>query len=809
MSNNNSSPPGCRELTMKAPATLGAGVCLALIAVAQEVSAQSDGFMLEEIIVTAQKRSESLQDTPISLVAFDSMTLENQGIDSLVDIAALVPSMTIEPFPTNNATLRIFIRGVGLADAQITQDPPVGVYLDGAYIARSTGLALDVAELERIEVLRGPQGTLYGRNATGGAINLITRPPTTDGVAFRQQLTAGNRDRFTAKSSLNVPLGESAAMLLSYLDSRIDGFVDNTGPGEDFGDSDQQAYRAALRWEPADSLRLDYAYDHAELKFVNYPYQPVLPPHIDPLGSPDRTVLDQIAEQAQTYVQFEHGRRSEMATPVPMLESSTRIDGHMLTTNWQAGEDLDIKLISAWRELDDEPYADLSGGSESLNYRVDDNDYTSRDGSVYLPRVPSGIDQHQQSHELQFIGQFNPQLDYILGLYYFEENATSDSFPLHHQSTSPFSVTDTGTAVASTYAVTIAGADFEVDNTARAVYGRLAWTPPVWDERLTLTLGGRYSEDERKVKRSTASATMLETQTIDKITGAASATAPATVQSNSFSARASNNYNDDSYELIGEYALQDNANVYLKYAEAYKSGGYNTREPVEEIFQLGFGQEKVSSWELGIKSEWLDRRLRVNGDVFYSSYTDIQLQFKLPGALTDARVVNAGEAEMKGLELDMDFLPIPTLLTRLSYAWLDADITEALDPLTGADVTNDFTFSSAPEHSLTAMVDWTIAEFSWSRLSLNASYSYMDDRDGSTRTDISRDIYLPSYDLVNARLSLDGIAVAGGTLTVAAWGRNLQDSEYVINGLAALTHASRSVIWGDSRTWGVDLIYRY
>jgi len=780
-----------------------------LLACAQGVVSQDGAVMLEEVIVTAQKRSESLQDTPISLAAFDSTMLENQGIDGLDDIASRVPSLAIEPFPTNNATLRIFIRGVGLADAQITQDPPVGVYLDGAYIARSTGLALDVAELERIEVLRGPQGTLYGRNSTGGAINLITRPPSTDGIGFRQQLTVGNRDRFTAKSSLNLPLGDSVALRVSYLDSTVDGFVDNTGPGEDFGDRDQQGYRAALRWEPTDTLRLDYAFDHADMKFVNYPYQPVLPPHIDPPGSPDRNVIDQIAEQAQTFVEFQGNRRSEMATPVPMLETTTRIEGHMLTLGWQAGQNLDIKLISAWRELQDEPYADLSGGSESPDYRVDNNDYTSRDGSLYLPRVPGGIDQQQQSHELQFIGQINPRLDYILGAYYFEENATSDSFPMSHQSTSPFSVTDNGSEIASTYAVTTSAADFEIDNTAWALYGRLAWTPPVWDERLTLTVGARYSDDERKVSRSTASATLFETETINKATGAASATAPTTVQSTSFSADASNSYSDDSIELIGEYALQDNAKLYLKYAEAYKSGGYNTREPDEAFFQRGFDQEKVSAWELGIKSEWLDRRLRLNGDVFYSSYTDIQLQFKLPGALTDARVVNAGEAEMQGLELDLDFLATPALLLRLSYAFLDAEITEAVDPLTGADASDDFTFSSAPEHSLSAALDWTVAELGWGRLGFNASYSYMDDRDGSTRTDIAEDIYLPGYDLVNARLALEDIAVAGGTLTLAAWGKNLQDTEYVINGLAALTHASRSVIWGDARTWGVDAIYRY
>ena len=133
---------------------------------------------LEVVVVTAEKREASLQDTPISIAAFDTESLEKLGIAGIADIGANVPNLNISTFPTSQTTLRVFIRGIGITDVQITQDPAVGVYLNGVYIARSSGLALDIADLQRIEVLRGPQGTLYGRNSIGGALNLVTAPPT-------------------------------------------------------------------------------------------------------------------------------------------------------------------------------------------------------------------------------------------------------------------------------------------------------------------------------------------------------------------------------------------------------------------------------------------------------------------------------------------------------------------------------------------------------------------------------------------------------------------------------------------------------
>jgi iron complex outermembrane recepter protein len=190
-------------------------------------AAEGDPDQLDEIVVTAQRRVESLQQTPVSVAAFSTDKLEVRGINNVLDLGSQVPGMTIEPFPINISTLRIFIRGIGILDSQITQDPAVGVYLDGVYLGRSVGLAFDVADLERIEVLRGPQGTLYGRNTTGGAINLITRRPSNDGFTMEHKLMGGNRGYAAGKTMLNVPVTEDIALKVSALSSHKHGFVEN------------------------------------------------------------------------------------------------------------------------------------------------------------------------------------------------------------------------------------------------------------------------------------------------------------------------------------------------------------------------------------------------------------------------------------------------------------------------------------------------------------------------------------------------------------------------------------------------------
>jgi len=182
----------------------------AAISLATGSAAYADNLALEEVVVTAQKREESIQKAPISLAAFSSADLENKGINSLVDLRSEVPNLQLTPHPNSTATTRVFMRGVGNNDDQITQDPSVAIYLDGVYVARSQGLAADVADIERVEVLRGPQGSLYGRNATGGAINFITKAPELGRFGFQQAFTFGNDNLFRTRTQAAMSALEQA-----------------------------------------------------------------------------------------------------------------------------------------------------------------------------------------------------------------------------------------------------------------------------------------------------------------------------------------------------------------------------------------------------------------------------------------------------------------------------------------------------------------------------------------------------------------------------------------------------------------------
>ncbi len=795
-------------------------------------STSTDNLALEEVIVTAQKRAESLQDTPISLTAFSSERLEVDGINNLNDIGSKVPSLTIEPFPINNATLRIFIRGIGLIDAQVTQDPPIGIYIDGAYIARSTGTALDVADLERIEILRGPQGTLYGRNTTGGAINLITKRPNPGEFEFKQKFTVGDRNLFTSKTSANIPLGDSAAIKLAYLYTETDGYVENGGPGGDWGDREVEGYRLDLRWDITDWLQLDYAYDKSDTEYYNYTYQAIKP------STFRNSVLDLIADQANSRVEAGPGytdkRLDRLDSEMPLETSHTEIEGHALTLAADF-DSFQLKYILAYRELYDAAYADLGSGAADADYRVDSHVWTAPDGTSY-PLVVPQVSQDQLSHEFQISGNVGERLNYIVGAYYFEEEAEEDNRPAHHQFHSPIDDADVPGGSSLTIA-NIVSQFYTVDNEAWALFGQATWTPPILGDRLHLTFGARHSEDSRDAfkfiddrvfvysplgTRTEATANPANCggePTCILVAGAIAGMGIPDPQK-VYEAQRDKTFKDDSFTLVGEFDITDDINIYAKAVEAYKSGGFNTRDPHLDAnsggndfgfgFAEGFEEEKVRSYEIGVKSELLNRRLRINGDIFFSEYTDIQLNFLVPGTVADTKVANAGEAEMQGLELDITYLYSRDLLLMLNYAYLDAEITEATDPTSGADVSDQFVFSAAPEHSYTAAADYTIAAGDWGRLALNVSYNYMDERNGGTYIQsVERGTRLGDYQLWNARLGVSEVSIGGGSLALAAWVKNALDEEYEITAIDNMPHADRSVIWGEPRSYGVDLIYQY
>ncbi len=785
----------------------------AILAAPMVQAAESGAYALEEVVVTAQKKAESLQDAPISLTAFGQQELETKGINSLSDIGANVPSMSIQPFPINNATLRIFIRGIGISDAQITQDPPVGVYMDGVYIARSTGTALDVADLERIEILRGPQGTLYGRNTTGGAVNLVTRKPSTEALEFEQKFTVGDRSLFTSKTSANIPVTDTLAAKLAFMTTQQDGFIENTGPGGDYGDREVQGYRLDVRWDVNETMTLDYAYDRSELDYYNTSYQAVT----RPLG--DKGQAEPIKEHASEQTVYSSRRLDKMATGKPLEESNTEITGHALTftAGFDGGE---FKYIAAYRELSDASYADIGGGAGSTEFRLDTHRYKGQaTNDEWTPLVKPLVTQRQRSHELQVSGDaWDSRLEYLVGAYYFKERAIEDNSPLHHQLSADARIPGVPFRV---HVVNLLSQHYEIENEAMAFFGQATWTPNVLEDRLQLTFGARHSRDKRSAIKNQTDLNIAELYglALDLPWGTIDQSDPGRQFDD---VEASKKFDDNSFSFVAEYDLTDSINLYGKVNEAYKSGGFNTRDPQRDGnqgpasdgidygfgFVDGFDEEKVRSMELGIKSELMDRRLRINADIFKSVYSDMQLNFLLAGTVADTKITNAGEAEMQGLEADITFMATRNLLLMLNYAYLDAEVTKARD-VNGQDVSDQFVFFAAPEQSYTAVADWTIADADWGRLGLNVSYNYMDERNGGSLASNVKNTRLEAYGVWNARLGLNEMPLAGGMLSVAAWGKNLLDEEYAISAIDNQPQADRSVLWGDPRSYGVDLIYRY
>ncbi len=802
-----------------------------------EPGPRADRGQLDEILVTAQRKVSSLQDTPISIEAFGAEKMELRGIGGLEDLRANVPSMVVEPFPLSATTLRITIRGVGVNESQVTQDPAVGIYVDGIYLARNVGLALDLADIERMEVLRGPQGVLYGRNSTGGAVNIISRRPDPQALFMQHRLTFGERNLMTGKSVLNLPLADDLAVKFAFLGQRSDGFVDNTGPGEDFGDRRALGLRFDARWQPRDSWTVDYGYDFTDLSYVNYMFQSQLTPETH------HGLAEYFKRFAQAHTIYADRRLHSLASGAPMQASQAKVDGHTLTVLKRFGA-FDLKYLGSRRTLEDFQYPDLGGGAGSTEFRLDTGAYDSAaarevNGGEPTPLVIPRTFQEQWSHELQISGSaFDDRLDFIAGVYYFTEDGGEDGGPVHHilssnadpeQYDNLLGLVPELEQTAATYTDPRLSAYWDylvgIENAAYAVFGQIGWRPERWNRRLNLSLGLRLSRDERWATKDFIQTQWLELRAADGSFAAFPIPQEAAGSPDEFvDIDASKEYDDLSPSASLQFDLTETATTYLSYASAYKSGGFNTRDPqisgasgaASDGQNYGFGfiegfrPERVQSLELGLKSEWLDRALRINAAAFFSRFTDMQTNFLIAGTIADTKARNAGKARMNGLELEGAFIPTRGLILGLQYAFLDATVEEVID-INGDNVAHLYPFNAAPPHSGVFSLDWSLLRGDWGLLRGYASANYMGERSGLVIAEPRRGLTtLPGYWTVNARLMLSDLRPGwGGTLDLALWGKNLLDEEYPLSAVDNLPQADRAVVWGEPRRLGLDLIYRY
>jgi len=421
--------------------------------------ADASGMALEEVIVTAQHREESLQDVPISVSTLGAEQLKMRGIDTLADIGADIPNVTVNSFNTSPSTVRLFIRGIGQNDSQITQDPSVALYLDGVYIGTSFGAGFDGVDMQRIEVLRGPQGTLYGRNATGGAVNIITNRADTSGMQFKQDFTVGNDGMFKSKTVFNTPVTESTAFKLSYFHNELDGTIENDGPGEDFGMKDNDSLVLDGRIEPMDSLTVDLRYEYARLSnSQNYEQVTLLN---------DTGVIAGIVQHNEV----DSNRLNSVTSVRPVLDSGLDIDAASMHADWAVSDKLFLRSITAWREMDNDFYHETFATSVML----------TNGGSPILSATQ--VEYEQFSQEFQVLGDLD-RLSYTAGIYYYSDESSQGA--------------DGSILLGNLQPINYA----EAENESWAVYGEATYTPDLMDSRWHFTLGARYSEDDREASRN-------------------------------------------------------------------------------------------------------------------------------------------------------------------------------------------------------------------------------------------------------------------------------------------------------------------
>ena len=716
--------------------------------------------VLEEIIVTAQKREQSLQDAPLAVTAFGAKDVEQRGIYNVQDIGLFVPNVQVAPNPGGATSATFAIRGSTTINPALTWEATVGMYLDGVFIGKNLGGIFDVAELERVEVLRGPQGTLYGKNTIAGAINLITRRPGEDFDAY-VEVGAGNfgsqmlRARVDTGASGTVGDGlGSVRASIAYSSRERDGFYNNVALDPTFGNNPFLGEVSSTEFASldTDALRLDVIADVTDTFSIRYNYNESSADNLPNMGqvtNVDANVYEFfgvgfLAPLQTLYLNDGNGRADEISNDFA-IEEVSETKGHSLTMTWDLGS-AQLTSITARRDLDWRDQLDIDGTNMDLFHSARYASY------------------EQFSQELQLSGS-TEDMNYVAGLYYFtEEGDVFNPISFFGLFGSP---TDNN--------------DYGLDNRSFAAYGQADWVLPSMPE-LTFTAGLRYTSEEKDQYIIHPNAS----------TGGVGA----------FDVSADDSWSNVTGTLIASYAFTEDSTGYAKISQGWKAGGFNGEAPTAEAFFDSFDPEEVIAYELGYKARMADGRVEINAAAFWNDISDMQFSVFLEGSGGAASTVdNAGAATIKGLELELAAQITDALKLSANLGTLDAEYDEFIE--LGADVKDSKDFPYAPETTASVALDWAVGSGPWGRIDTHVDWNYKDDYVVYANRDQNVSGQIASYDVVNARLTWGGISLGeSAELQVSAWGKNIFDEEYRENtipfGLWTISY------WGAPATYGVD-----
>ncbi len=773
---------------------------------------------LTEIIVTANKRETNLQETPISISVMGSDTIRERKVQSLLDLAdGGVPSLRVAPFESRQSALTVGIRGIVPLDAnQPAREQGVGIYIDNVYLGRQHGLNTGLFDVERVEVLKGPQGTLFGRNTEGGAVSIISKPPTGE-FGGRIDGGLGNIGKYDAGLHLNLPEFAGFSIKLDGVISHQDAVTKNPLAGQTgWGAYHRKGGRVAVRWQPIDSITNDFSFDIA--KDNNSPFYSQLlnanpngclsggtnlAPLAIPAGSTCVTPGTTFDGTQGTIKPLPPGivvngtslqRVAELG--VPQQDTIDRTFGYTNIFKWKAADWIELRSITAWRGVEVEQN-DNAGGF----HRVPVITLTAACAGIncaFSRYSRADLKQRQFSQEIQAVGSLG-NFDYVAGLYYFNERVSDDAATPNTMGAT--AIVTGGVVTGATYApipfctgapnpelgAAVQGCTIDrasrVRSRSYAAYGQVTWNAT---EQFSVTVGGRYTKDKKEGE-------LIFSRGVDY------RLRPEIADRNGYTPL-DKSWNRFNPMVTLAYKATDDINLYAKYSTGYRAGGASSRTSDYRAFD----PEDVKSYEVGVKADFFDRRARINIAGYLMDRKDSQvdlstIQPTAAGNFNNLVTFNApGTTKIRGIEADLTVKPTDGLTLGVSYAYTYTDIPPvdvtysafctavvlpacptATSPAATTTTPQKFYVVYTPRNAASGSIDYVVPLGS-----SEASVKFHLDANYGQATQ-SFDQFATKADesfIVNGRISVLDIPMRSGSstkLNIGLWGRNLFDNQLV------------------------------
>ena len=777
--------------------------------------------VFEEVVVTARRREETAQSVPIPITALSGEQLTMRNITDITDIERLSPNTDISESSVNGSATQVFIRGIGQVNWSSTQDPKIGIYIDGVYLSRPQGGLVDLMDVQRVEVLRGPQGTLFGRNTTAGLIQIISNKPTQE-QEFDIQAGVGTDGHQTYGFTYNQPLTDTLAARFALYSKETDGFMKNSITGNDRGNEDSLSYRASFSWELENYSAL-FIHDHFEAD------------ERAPLGSCRFTGPDSgFAAGGLSFIANIFGIYDKMKANCLGTTRDVSID---TTNNESTKSDVDAFNLTqsydfGWGQIDSTTsYREIDNFNGSWGWVMGNGP-----DSNFL-EILDNISEHEIfSQEIRLSGATD-KLDWVVGAYFFEEDSEEiigvplfRDVPIPSPTEWPFFYAPTGALNPDGSAQTLGDIaigtqifgsrtqGYNVVNENRAFFAEGTYAVT---DKLDLTVGVRYTKDEREFERPQ---TLFDGSfdptyfcpgmpTVEVAPGVILPASDRCIQDVEF--------DKTTPRAILAYQVSDDVMVYGSYSVGYSSGGFN-----QDTRMRPFEPETSDNFEFGTKAMLFDGRLRLNATVFHNSYENQQLTVgRIVDGQPTADLINAQEATLQGLELEMLAQLTDSLSMTFTGGYIEGEYDEftvednVIDPLTLAEsiVTRDLSDIEFGNDGDSISMDISFlhqASFKFGDITTSLGFTFKDDTYYTLVNTPSSKV--DSYWISDARITWH---LTNGQTSISLWGTNLGDEEYVTNmlnqsgdteiGGTDVSLGMSTDYWGDPRRFGLQINHSF